>query len=36
VVAQAGTMAEARSQAATSSFDVVRLDLGLPTATAPT
>ena len=30
VVAQAGTMAEARSQAATSSFDVVVLDLGLP------
>ncbi len=30
VVAQAGTMAEARIQAATSSFDVVVLDLGLP------
>ena len=30
VVAQAGTMAEARSQAASSSFDVVVLDLGLP------
>ena len=30
VVAQAGTMAEARHQAATSSFDVVVLDLGLP------
>jgi len=30
VVAQAGTMAEARSQAARSSFDVVVLDLGLP------
>ncbi len=30
VVAQAGTMAEARSQAAASSFDVVVLDLGLP------
>ncbi len=30
VVAQAGTMAEARTQAATSSFDVVVLDLGLP------
>ena len=30
VVAQAGTMAEARSQAATSIFDVVVLDLGLP------
>ena len=30
VVAQAGTMAEARSRAATSSFDVVVLDLGLP------
>ncbi|CAA9432480.1 MAG: hypothetical protein AVDCRST_MAG03-3347 [uncultured Rubrobacteraceae bacterium] len=30
VVAQAGTMAEARSQAATSKFDVVVLDLGLP------
>ena len=30
VVAQASTMAEARSQAATSSFDVVVLDLGLP------
>ena len=30
VVAQAGTMAEARTQAAASSFDVVVLDLGLP------
>jgi DNA-binding NarL/FixJ family response regulator len=30
VVAQAGTMAEARSRAAASSFDVVVLDLGLP------
>ena len=30
VVAQAGTMAEARSQAATSSFDVFVLDFGLP------
>jgi DNA-binding NarL/FixJ family response regulator len=30
VVAQAGTMAEARIRAATSSFDVVVLDLGLP------
>lgn len=30
VVAQAGTMAEARIQAAASSFDVVVLDLGLP------
>ncbi len=33
VVAQAGTMAEARSQAAASSFDVVVLDLGLPDGT---
>ena len=30
VVAQAGTMAEARIEAAASSFDVVVLDLGLP------
>ena len=30
VVAQAGSMAEARTQAAASSFDVVVLDLGLP------
>ncbi len=30
VVAQAGTMAEARSRAATAEFDVVVLDLGLP------
>jgi len=30
VVAQAGSLAEARSQAAASSFDVVVLDLGLP------
>jgi DNA-binding NarL/FixJ family response regulator len=30
VVAQAGSMAEARNQAAASSFDVVVLDLGLP------
>jgi DNA-binding NarL/FixJ family response regulator len=30
VVAQAGTMAEARSRAAAAQFDVVVLDLGLP------
>ena len=30
VTAQAGSLAEARSQAATSKFDVVVLDLGLP------
>jgi len=30
VVAQAGTMAEARAEAATAKFDVVVLDLGLP------
>jgi two-component system response regulator DesR len=30
VVAQAGTMAEARTEAATARFDVVVLDLGLP------
>ena len=30
VVAQAGTMAEARTEAATAKFDVVVLDLGLP------
>ncbi len=30
VVAQAGTMAEARAEAATARFDVVVLDLGLP------
>ncbi len=30
VVAQAGTMAEARAKAATAGFDVVVLDLGLP------
>ena len=30
VVAQAGSLAEARSQAATARFDVVVLDLGLP------
>jgi len=30
VVAQAGSMAEARSRAAASKFDVVVLDLGLP------
>ena len=30
VVAQAGSMAEARSQAAAAQFDVVVLDLGLP------
>ena len=33
VVAQAGSMAEARSQAAASKFDVVVLDLGLPDGT---
>ena len=30
VVAQAGSMAEARTEAATAKFDVVVLDLGLP------